>query len=183
MSDTTVHDPTTFLHGQHEEVKQLFEQLTTASADRAGTFQCLVRLLAVHETAEEEVIYPAVRSKVENGDSLVEPRLEEESKAKQMLSDLEKLGVDGPGFDQQLATFRDAVLSHAEAEESNIFPALRSGMNAEEGQKMASALETAEKMAPTHPHPHGPESALGNMVVGPFVAIADRTRDALRNRG
>ena len=46
---------------------------------------------------------------------------------------------------------------------------------------MRTALEKAEKMAPTHPHTHGPESAIGNMIVGPFVAVADRVRDAIRN--
>jgi hypothetical protein len=39
----------------------------------------------------------------------------------------------------------------------------------------------AEALAPTHPHPRGPDSALGNIAVGPMVAVGDRTRDALRN--
>jgi hypothetical protein len=47
---------------------------------------------------------------------------------------------------------------------------------------MRTSLEAAEAMAPTHPHPHGAESAVGNMVVGPFVAVVDKVRDALRSR-
>src|SRR4051812_988976 len=114
MGDTTMKGPAEFLHDQHEEVKQLFEQLTApATAAKADVFQCLVRLLAVHETAEEEVVYPAVRSKLDHADAIVDARLQEEDQAKQMLSDLEKLGVDAPEFDAQLRTFRDAVIRHA----------------------------------------------------------------------
>lgn len=48
-------------------------------------------------------------------------------------------------------------------------------------ERMGSAARLAESFAPTHPHPHGPDSALGNIAVGPMVAVIDRTRDALRN--
>jgi hypothetical protein len=34
-------------------------------------------------------------------------------------------------------------------------------------------------MAPTHPHPHGPTSGIGNQLVGPFVAMVDKVRDKL----
>jgi hypothetical protein len=46
---------------------------------------------------------------------------------------------------------------------------------------MTSELEVAEAMAPTHPHKMAPESAAGNLLVGPFVAMVDRVRDALRD--
>ena len=180
---TNTKDPTAFLHAQHEEVKQLFEQLAApGAASKSEAFQCLVRLLAVHETAEEEIVYPAVRAKADNTATVVDARLKEEAEAKQKLSELEKLGVDAPGFDQKLAIFRDAVLRHAEAEESTIFPTVRAGMSPEQSTMMVRALEVAEKLAPTHPHPHGPESATGNLLVGPFVAIADRVRDTLKKR-
>ena len=44
---------------------------------------------------------------------------------------------------------------------------------------MGEAILIAETVAPTHPHPHGPQTALGNLVFGPFVAIADRVRDKI----
>jgi hypothetical protein len=40
----------------------------------------------------------------------------------------------------------------------------------------------AEKFAPTHAHRMAPESAVGNLLVGPFVAMVDRVRDAIRDR-
>ena len=173
-------DAVDLLTAQHQEVTQLFSQLQSQSQDRTEAFECLVRLLAVHETAEEEVVYPALRSIGPEGERVADERTAEEDQAKKDLSDLESTGVDGDGFDQKLEVFRRAVLDHAESEEREVFPMLRRSLDSEKLQSMRSALEMAERMAPTHPHPHGPESALGNMIVGPFVAIVDRVRDALR---
>lgn len=43
-------------------------------------------MLAVHETAEEEVVHPAARRTLAGGNELVDDRLAEESEAKDMLS-------------------------------------------------------------------------------------------------
>ena len=40
-----------------------------------------------------------------------------------------------------------------------------------------------EKLAaPNHPHPHAPDSALAQKLVGPVAAFIDRMRDASRQR-
>jgi hemerythrin superfamily protein len=179
-NQSTAGDAVDLLTAQHTEVRQLFAQCQGTGEGRRDAFDCLVRLLAVHETAEEEVVYPALRRTGPDGEQVAEARKSEEDEAKQMLSDLEKVGVDGEGFDMQLETLRAAVLAHAESEERDVFPRLRQALDADALESMKSSLETAERMAPTHPHPHGPESAIGNVVVGPFVAVADRVRDALR---
>jgi hemerythrin superfamily protein len=176
-------DVVDLLISQHQEITRLFAKIQRGVAGRAESFESLVRLLAVHETAEEEVVYPALRSTGDEGKEIAEARKAEEDKAKKALSDLEKTGVDGAGFDERFEAFRLDVVDHAEAEEREVFPLLRHGLDAEKLQTMRSAVEVAERFAPTHPHPHGPESAIGNLVVGPFVAIADRVRDALRNSG
>ena len=186
MSVSTGNAPTTgdvvdLLLAQHEEVRQLMSRVQAGGAVGTEAFECLVRLLAVHETAEEEVIYPALRSIGEEGERIAEARKAEEAEAKRTLSDLEELGVEGRGFALQFQAFRSDVLAHAEAEEQQVFPLLRRSLDADKLESLRTAVERAEKMAPTHPHPHGPESAIGNLVVGPFVAVADRVRDAIRN--
>ena len=173
-------DAVSFLERQHGDVRNLFDALKSGEDDRTDTFQCLVRLLAVHETAEEMVIYPAIRSKVPNGKELAEARLKEEDDAKQLLSDLEKMGTEAAEFDTKLAAFERAVLDHAEHEETEVFPKLREHLDAETLETLRTALIAAEAIAPTHPHPHGPESGVGNLMVGPFFAVADRVRDAIK---
>ena len=182
-TESSGEDVVQLLLSQHREAEQLFAEVEQAAGEaRREPFERLVRLLAVHETAEEEVVYPAIRSAVEGGDELAEARLADESEAKEALSDLESTDVDGAGFDEKLQTVKQLVLAHAGNEERTIFPRLRGAQSQEQLEGMAKAVRAAEAVAPTHPHPHGPESALGNVVVGPFVGIADRIRDAIRGR-
>jgi hemerythrin superfamily protein len=183
VSDTTTGNQTVteFLREQHSQVRSMFAEMETAKGEaRTQLFDCLRAFLAVHETGEEEIVHPAARKTGEKGEKVVEARLAEEDAAKKALSELEKIGPDGDGFDQKLAQFKSAVEDHAEAEEKELFPILESSVDADTRAAMTKKLQTAEKLAPTHPHPHAPESAVGNMVLGPFVAMVDKVRDAIR---
>ena len=174
---------TTFIRRQHDQIRELFDAVEDAPAEeRAEAFQPLVRLLAVHETAEEMVIYPAA-STGEAGREIVEQRKAEEDRAKKQLVELEKMDASTDDFLEALATFRTEVFEHAEAEELEVFPLLSEVADADQLKHMTRMLEVAEGMAPTHPHKTAPESALGNLLVGPFVAMVDRARDALKDAG
>lgn len=174
---------TTFIRQQHDQIRELFDAVEQADpAERADAFQPLVRLLAVHETAEEMVIYPAAAIG-EAGREIVDQRKAEEDQAKKELVELEKLDASTSEFAQRLAAFRADVFQHAEAEELEVFPLLTEVADTEQLKRMTAMLRTAEAMAPTHPHKAAPESALGNLLVGPFVAMVDRVRDALKDTG
>ena len=163
---------------QHNQVKSLFATLTSAGPSEE-TFCELRRMLSVHETAEEEVVYPRLRAIGAKGQEVADARIQEEDQAKDVLSKLEKLDVSSAEFRTMIAEFETAVLKHATNEEQQVFPLLRENCTADDLQKMAKALEVAEAAAPTHPHPHGPNTATGNIIVGPAVAIMDRVRDAM----
>ncbi|MET9872897.1 hemerythrin domain-containing protein, partial [Streptomyces sp. NPDC006386] len=146
---------------------------------RAEAFRGLVRLLAVHETAEEEVVHPAARRFLEDGEQVVDDRLEEERAAKEKLSRLDDMDPDDPGFMPAFRELRAEVLQHAASEEQYEFPRLREKAGARQLSMMATAVRAAEAMAPTHPHP-GVETGAQNIAVGPMAAVIDRTRDAVR---
>jgi hemerythrin superfamily protein len=166
----------------HEEVRSLFTKFEASRPDHRGElWQVIVRALAVHETAEEEIVHPAVRRHVDGGDDIVVARLREEDEAKKALADLERLGPDHSDFPTRFAAFRHDVLSHAEQEEQTELAELRELVDPEERQKMGALFFVAKSVAPTHAHKAAPESALGNIVVGPFVAIVDRVRDTIRD--
>jgi hemerythrin superfamily protein len=173
-------DITELVLAQHAEIKLRFDDLLNGMAgDRDAAFCELRRLLAVHETAEELIVHPALRRTGDDGDDIVDRRLAEESEAKRALADLEKLGVEDPAFLRHAGALRDAVVAHADHEEAEELPRLRDRLSSDVRQGMAVAFRAAEAAAPTHPHPHGPDGALGNVVVGPAAAIADRVRDAV----
>lgn len=68
-------DVVKFLEGQHNLIKDMFDDVLSASSDEARqtAFQDLRQLLAVHETAEEMVVHPgrAARSTVATTSSML----------------------------------------------------------------------------------------------------------------
>ncbi|MDX3234167.1 hemerythrin domain-containing protein [Streptomyces sp. ME03-5709C] len=173
-------DVVALLTRQHGDIHSLFDEVRTCEGEaRREAFQKLVRLLAVHETAEEEIVHPAARTAFDGGDQVVQDRLEEERAAKEALSTLDDMDIEDPTFMPALLALRDDVLRHARAEERYEFAQLRRTTSPQRLAMMAKAVKAAEKMAPTHPHP-GVESATKNIAAGPVAALMDRTRDAIR---
>jgi hypothetical protein len=125
------------------------------------------------------IVYPEVRRIGDAGERIAAARLAEEADAKKMLAGLEKRGVDGDGFEAEFASFRTTVVQHAEAEEAEVFPLLEANLDVAKLREMADAILVAERMAPTHAHPHGPNSAIGNMIAGPVMALVDKVRDRI----
>ncbi|RKT56155.1 hemerythrin domain-containing protein [Saccharothrix australiensis] len=174
-------DVVELLIGQHMQIRDLFAEVQAASgARRDDAFARLVRLLAVHETAEEMVVHPAARRGIDGGDAIVADRLAEENEAKEQLAHLESLGTEDPEFAAGLERLRDAVLRHAHHEETYEFRYLREYYDADRLHSMAAMVRAAERTAPTHPHP-GTESATANIVTGPVVSLFDRVKDAMRS--
>jgi hemerythrin superfamily protein len=178
---TTSTDVVTYLTEQHETIKALFiETLDAASAEeRQEAFGRLRTVLAVHETAEEMMVHPRVRRKIDGGDAIVDALLTEEHDSKVALTELEKIPFDTAEFTKELIHLQQAVLAHAEREETEEFPLLEENLSDDELAKLATAVEVAERIAPTHPHA-GVESAFVNFAAGPFVSLLDRARDALK---
>ncbi|MFI5674459.1 hemerythrin domain-containing protein [Streptomyces cellulosae] len=174
-------DVVALLMRQHGDIRNLFDEVERTSGDeRRAAFRRLVRLLAVHETAEEEIVHPFTRSSVPGGAAVVEARLTEEREAKELLSRLDGMDTDDPKFLPELRALRAEVSAHARAEERYEFIHVRRHADKARLASMATAVRTAEKLAPTHPHP-GTESAAKNLAVGPLAALMDRTRDAVRS--
>jgi hypothetical protein len=181
MTNTEVrHDVVDLLIDQHTRIRDLFGEVEAATGQaRQDAFHRLVRLLAVHETAEEQVVHPLTRLHVHGGDDIVDDRLAEEHQAKQTLAALEKMGCDAPEFPRLLTELRASVLVHANHEEAYEFRYLRRDVPTSELRAMAAAVKAAEAVAPTHPHP-GVESATENTLAGPVLSLFDRTKDLVR---
>lgn len=186
MAQTAIASPTDvvdFLVSQHERIKTLFAHTLAASGEaREKAFVDLRRLLAVHETAEEEIVHPRAKRKIRDGDVAIDERLEEEREAKTVLQKLEKLDVDSDEFTRQLTELRDAVVDHAAHEEKDEFAKLEQQLDSAELEAMGRAAKLAEAIAPTRPHA-GVESQAANLIAGPFAAMLDRARDAIIGKG
>ena len=179
-SQATTEDAVDLLLKQHGQIRTLFADVETSSGDqRQEHFQALLRLLAVHETAEELVIRPLSREAA--GDEIVDERLREETEAKKVLADLDGEDVTSSTFDAKLAKLKAMVLAHAEEEQTKEFPRLREHYQDDTLVGAAQLIKLAEATGPTHPHPTAGSGVVGNLVLGPFAAVVDRVRDALRD--
>lgn len=172
------HDVIDLLLQQHREIRTQLDAVKAAHGeDRREAFQQLVRLLAVHESAEEQVVHPAARH--DAGDAIVDALLREEDDAKTLLAELYDMGVDAPWFDTRFAALEAAVRTHAAQEEQDEFPALRRRADAAKLRRMAGALRAAEAVAPSRPHPEAGVHPVRNLLAGPPIALFDKVRDAV----
>ena len=176
----TTGDVIDLLRAQHGRIRDLFDEVMGSDGDeRRKSFQELVKLLAIHETAEEEIIHPVAR-RLPGGDGIVDERLAEERQAKELLSELDGMDVDDPRFMKSLDKLRMDVLTHARAEERYEFDRLKDEFSPAQLRGFAAAVRAAEATAPTQPQP-GPQTATRNKLARPLVAMVDRVRDMIRD--
>lgn len=177
-------DVIAFLRLQHQEIETLLNKVSlTRGSERQNAFFELRRLLAIHETAEEIVIHPESRSVLPDGENIVRQRLQEEADMKKVLSRLETLDADSPEFEAMFNDLKWSVISHAELEETEEFDPLYAVLDHSRLETLKGRLQMAEKIAPTRAHPGAGESATGNLLAGPFIAIVDRIRDSFTTAG
>jgi hypothetical protein len=164
----------------HAEIKAMFAEVEAAAGDeKQQAFNALLGKLIVHETAEQELVHPMLEkagAKIQ-----MEHRLEEEHKGEEMLAKLQEMGAESPQFDSDFAALKEDVIRHAGLEEQEEHPKLRAEVDSDRLQKVGAAFRVAKAAAPTRPHPNAPSSPTAKMATGPFVAIIDRTRDAIRD--
>jgi hemerythrin superfamily protein len=173
-------DVVELLKQQHTRIRELLDEVAaTKGEERKHAFHDLVRLLAVHETAEEEVVHPFARKHIDGGELVVKDRVEEEEQAKRALARLDDMDPDSAEFLDLFATLRQDVLTHADNEERHEFAHFDRIADRGKLENLARAVQAAEALAPTRPHP-GTDTALKNVAVGPVAAVVDRTRDVVR---
>jgi len=178
-ADTAAGDVVAQLLVQHEQVRTAINVVaeTTTAESRQEAFDALRELLVRHETAEEMIVRPITRG-IEGGKAVAAARMDEENESKVTLAKLEKLDIASVEFARLFEKFALAVLTHAQAEENHEFPLLRTHLDGEQSARVEKLLLTAEKTAPTHPHPSARTTA-ANYIAGPFAAVVDRARDAI----
>ena len=116
---------------QHARVKDLMAQVSAAAGtERTMLFEHLTATIKAYETAEEAVVRPITKEAA--GSEVADARNAEEREADEVIAALTEMDVDSAEFDAKFAEFRQAVLDHAAAEETEEFPSLESSRSDEE---------------------------------------------------
>ena len=175
-------DAVELLTDDHRRVEGLFAQLEGPGGPgpSAPLVQELVRELSVHAAIEEQVLYPALRKELPEGDEMAEHAIDEHQQVKELLARLDGMEPNDPQVAGLVSEISSNVREHVQEEESDVFPRLRQALAADQLRQMGEALEKAKKMAPTRPHPNAPSTPPGNVVAGAAAAVVDKARDAAR---
>ena len=184
MAETSADDVVDILTADHREMIGLLESIekTSDPAERRALADAVTAEIVRHSIAEELFVYPVYTREVAGGADEVEHDKQEHQELEETLVKLEAVDAADPEFLRLVHELKDQLDHHADDEESDQFPKLRSAVSAEELVDLGRKVEAAKKVAPTRPHPGSPNSELFHMTVGMGVGMVDRLRDALSGR-
>ena len=128
------------LRMDHSKAKTLFTEIENANQPQKiqEYFGQLYKDLMAHAKAEEQVVYPAVRSYYDDTQDLYN----EQSEQARLLDDIKSTSPAEPAFKDKVRQLKDMVNHHVNQEENNMLPKLRDHFNSEQQQQMASEFKS-----------------------------------------
>lgn len=138
----------TLIKEDHRKVEAVFKKLESAEpAEIPALLQQVAELLIPHSKAEEQVVYPAIKSEVPAEESDVDDGLAEHQHVEETLKQLLASDPEAPGVDGLIAAMIGEVRHHVEEEEQQILPAFAEAATNQQlgdlGQQFTDAKERA----------------------------------------
>ena len=141
-------DALTLLKDDHDKVKGMLDKLdkTTERAELTRTegLQALKQELTIHETIEEEILYPALKEFAKTRDIALEA-YEEHHVVDTVLAELDQTPVDDEAWAAKLTVMKENLEHHIEEEEEEMFKQARQVMDegelSELGDRMVARKE------------------------------------------
>jgi len=142
-------DPFQLLMDDHREILALLDEMLALPepprARRPRLYLMLKRKLAKHALAEEDIVYPIIRSNLVNGDERGH-LYHEHADMKILLYQLEDMLKSGEDWTETVGSLRSLIRSHIEEEENTIFPELRRELHPTEWPKISGQISREEAM-------------------------------------
>jgi hemerythrin HHE cation binding domain-containing protein len=182
-------DLITVLVRQHDQVVALVKQLDTIpgrskggderqASQRESIVDMISEMLAAHETAEEEHLWPHVRRLLADGEDWASEGLAQEQQATETLLALAKADPQAEDFDHLVEQLMPQLHKHV-ALEDRLFRQLHGASSDDERQQLGRKVLAAQKHAPTRPHPHAPRHPGSVVAAAAKSAVPlDAARDA-----
>ena len=145
-------DAITLLKTDHDKVKRLLSELESTTErgvkTREELFATIKGELTVHETIEEEIFYPALKSHPKAKDLVLEA-YEEHHVVDQVMAELESTDVSDETWGAKATVMKENVEHHIEEEESEMFSQARQVFDRSEledlGTQMAERKQSAQQ--------------------------------------
>ncbi|RUT03285.1 hypothetical protein DSM106972_055930 [Dulcicalothrix desertica PCC 7102] len=103
-------------------------------------FGQLYKDIKAHGTAEEEILYPAVRPYYEHTEEIYD----QTGEVMEMLDEIQSISPSSSEFKPKIEQLRTAMRTHINQEENEIFPQLRENFNHKQLLQMATDFKTAK---------------------------------------
>lgn len=177
-------DAIKFLTRQHREVEALFRQYEQSPSKGRALFGKIERAIIPHAVIEEMYVYPVLRERVAQGETLSEHAIHEHAQVEQTLNLLGSMTPASIEFDGAMREVVASVRQHVDEEErpSGLFSMLRATLNQRELDEMGRNLRQASETTPTRAHPLAPDHPPANKLLGLPLAAVDRIRDRISGR-
>ncbi|WP_293350759.1 MULTISPECIES: hemerythrin domain-containing protein [unclassified Microcoleus] len=126
----------------HRKVDTIFMEIekTDDPQKLQEFFGQLYKDLSVHAEAEEQIVYPAVRSYYSDTQELYD----EQAAMKQMLAQIKALNPSSSDFKAQIQQLKKAVQDHVKEEENDMFPQIRRNLSEAQMEQMATQFKEAK---------------------------------------
>lgn len=172
------------LTADHREMVELIGRIesTSDAGERRDLADTVTAEVMRHAVAEEMFVYPVMEEHVPNGHEEVEHDKKEHDQIVRLMKEMEDADASDPAFMELVRQLEACLRHHADDEESDQFPKLRTHIPREKLINMGRKVENAKKVAPTRPHTSAPHSELFHKTVGPGVGMVDRLLDKLTGR-
>lgn len=149
-------DAVQLLTADHNRVRGLFKQARSArEADDISKLTALAQKirteLEIHTRIEEEIFYPEVEAASSELAEMVAEGLEEHHVVDHLIEEMSTLDPSDDTWSAKLTVVMENVEHHAEEEEEEMFPEVRSTLGRSRLEELTQRLETrkAELGAPT----------------------------------
>jgi hypothetical protein len=161
----------------HREMEQMLYLLRGAAEPTAGLRErggALVSAVARHEAAEVQYSWPAVKVEAAEGDPLAAEGAEQETGAREMLTEPDGTAPGDPLFILLMTRFSRAARAHIACVEQQVWPGLRTALAADEacwlgGELAAAAKISPGRVIPAHPAQPGPAEGRRPAVARPLT--------------
>ncbi|MFB2769379.1 hemerythrin domain-containing protein [Pelatocladus sp. BLCC-F211] len=129
----------------HNKVNTLFTELLASNNPQKiqEYFGQIYKDLSAHAEAEEEVVYPRVRSFY--GASDTQELYDEQADMKRRLEQIKAIDPSASQFKDQIRQLMDVVGDHIRQEESTMFAAIRNNMSSDESEQLATQFKAAKQ--------------------------------------
>lgn len=127
----------------HQKANTLFMEIQQSNDPQKiqEYFGQLYKDLNVHAQAEEQVVYPAVRSFYNDTQELYD----EQAQMKVLLDEIKALSPTDSQFKSKVKQLQDIVMDHVRQEESTMFAAIRNNCNDQQSEQLATQFKEAKK--------------------------------------